>query len=91
LPNIKSAKKRVLITERNRLRNRAVKSTFKTAIRKLTDTLATTKDEAEIKPLLDKCYCLIDKAVGKGVIHPNTAARKKSRLTKHVQKIMSAE
>ncbi len=86
MPNIKSAIKRVQIAERNRIRNKAVRSKIKTAIRNLKDSLATTKEETELKPLVDKCYRLIDSAVSKGVYHKNTAARRKSRLKKFVQR-----
>lgn len=89
MPNIKSAEKRVMIAERNRQRNVAVKSSVKTAIKKVYDSLKANSDEA-LKTALDKAYSLIDKAASKGVIHKNTAARKKSRIVKHINKSAAA-
>lgn len=79
MPNIKSAIKRVKVAERNRVRNRAWKSQVRTEQTKLEETLkvANVKD---IDTHLSAVYAVIDKAVSKGVLHKNTAARKKSRL-----------
>jgi len=85
LPNIKSAKKRVEVTERNRSRNVALKSSIKTAVRRVYEAIKAA-DIEKIKTALSKAYSTIDKAVSKGVLHRNTAARKKSRLTRHVAK-----
>ena len=82
MPNIKSAKKRVEVSERNRLRNIALKSAIKTAIRRLYEAIKAD-DEAQITERLNKVYSVIDKAVVKGILHRNTAARKKSRITGH--------
>ncbi len=90
MPNIKSSKKRVLVAERNRLRNASVKSEIKTAVRKTLE-LAKAKEEAELKPALNLVYQLCDKAVSKGVLHKNTAARKKSRLTVAVNKLLAEQ
>jgi len=86
LPNIKSAKKRVDVTERNRLRNIAIKSGVKTAVKKVYDAIKSNSGEEIIKEAVNKVYSLIDKAVSKGVMHKNTAARKKSRIVSHVNK-----
>ena len=87
MPNIKSAKKRVLVAERNHARNVAVKSGIKTAVKKV---LAALKEDAsKVQELLNNAYKLLDKSVSKGVLHKNTAARKKSRLTKFVNKTLS--
>ena len=86
MPNIKSAKKRVLVSERNRLRNVAIKTGIKTAIKKVYDAIKTEAAEEKITGELNNAYSLIDKAVSKGVMHKNTAARKKSRLAGHVNK-----
>ena len=88
MANIKSSKKRVLIAERNRLRNVAVKSSIKTAVRKVLE-LSTADDKDALNAALSKVYQLCDKAVSKGVLHKNTAARKKSRLTKAINKLQS--
>ncbi len=86
MANIKSAKKRVLIAQRNTERNTAFKTSIKTAIKKVL-ACAASDDKSELNALLSKVYQLCDKAAGKGIIHKNTAARKKSRLTKAVAKL----
>jgi len=86
LPNIKSAKKRVDITERNRLRNIAIKSSLKTAVKKVYEAIKINAAAEQIQDTVNNAYSLIDKAVSKGVLHKNTAARKKSRLVGHVNK-----
>ncbi|PZM81051.1 MAG: 30S ribosomal protein S20 [Candidatus Melainabacteria bacterium] len=79
MPNIKSAKKRVLVAERNRLRNRTWKSAVRTVRNDVVDAVksASAKDAKEA---LSHAYEVIDKAVAKGVLHKNAAARRKSRL-----------
>lgn len=86
MANIKSAKKRVLIAEANHQRNIAFKSTIKTAVKKTLE-LAATDDKDALTASLSKVYQLCDKAVSKGILHKNTAARKKSRLTLAVKKL----
>ena len=86
MANIKSAKKRVLVTARNTERNTAFKTGIKTAIKKVL-ACAASEDKSELNALLSKAYQLCDKAVSKGILHKNTAARKKSRLTKAVNKL----
>ena len=88
MANIKSAKKRVLIAEANRQRNVAFKSSIKTAIKKALE-LAAGKDSEALNSAISKVYQLCDKAVVKGILHKNTAARKKSRLTLAVKKLSS--
>ena len=88
MANIKSAKKRVLIAERNRLRNVAFKTSIKTAVKKVLE-LAKAADAEGLKTAMSRAYQLCDKAVSKGVLHKNTAARKKSRLTKAVNKLQT--
>jgi small subunit ribosomal protein S20 len=85
MANIKSAKKRVLIAEANRQRNVAFKSSIKTAIKKALE-LAADKDKDALNAAISKVYQLCDKAVVKGILHKNTAARKKSRLVLAVKK-----
>ena len=87
MPNIKSAKKRVLIAERNRAKNVAVKSRIKTAVKRVLEALQN--DASKVQELLSYAYKLLDKSVSKGVLHKNTAARKKSRLTKYVNKTLA--
>ena len=86
MANIKSAKKRVLVAEANRQRNVAWKSSIKTAVKKVLE-LATGDDKDALSAALSKAYQLCDKAVSKGILHKNTAARKKSRLTLAVKKL----
>lgn len=86
MPNIKSAEKRVDIAERNRLRNIAVKTSVKNAVKKVYDAIKAAAGEEKIQAAVNNAYSLIDKAVSKGVLHKNTAARKKSRIVGHVNK-----
>ena len=86
MPNIKSSVRSVKTDAERRARNASEKSAVKTASRKVTEgAKAGTKEETTV--LLTKATSLIDKAVKKGVLHKNTAARKKSRLAKRVNKI----
>ena len=89
MANIKSAKKRVLVAEKNRLRNVAFKSSIKTALKKALE-LAQKKDTEALKAAMSKAYQLCDKAVTKGILHKNTASRKKSRLSLAVNKLLNA-
>ena len=86
MANIKSAKKRALIAEANRQRNVAFKSSIKTAVKRVLE-LAQGEDKEALNASLSKVYQLCDKAVSKGILHKNTAARKKSRLTLAVKKL----
>lgn len=86
MPNIKSAAKRVEITIKRTLRNARIKSAVKTAIRKYEDALKTESKELA-QTTLRKALVALDKAVTKGVLHKNAAARKKSRLSKRYNKI----
>ena len=86
MANIKSAKKRVLIAEANRQRNVAFKTSIKTAVKKAL-ALATGEDKDALNSAVSKVYQLCDKAVSKGILHKNTAARKKSRLVLAIKKL----
>lgn len=86
MPNIKSAAKRVRVTRKRTERNRRIKSSLRTAIRRFREAMAgASKEEAQVR--LRRALITIDKAVTKGVLHKNTAARKKSRLTKFFNKM----
>ena len=88
MPNIKSAKKRMLQNEERRMRNRARRSQMRTEIKRFNQLLSDTKlDEA--RELLKRVYSTIDRTARKGVIHANTASRYKSRLTKHLNQLAS--
>lgn len=81
MPIIESAKKRVRTTEKKTARNRAVRSTLRTAIKRFEK--AVQKGDVELaKEELVKAQSTIDKSAKKGVIHKNNAARKKARLSK---------
>ena len=86
MANIKSAAKRVHIAQIRRLRNARIKSTVRTTIRRFEDALNSAAGREEAQVRLRKALVLLDKAVTKGVLHKNTAARKKSRLTKRFNK-----
>jgi small subunit ribosomal protein S20 len=83
MPNHKSAKKRMRQNEKRRQINRGNRSRMRTAIKKLRTAL-TGSDANETQTLLPATISTIDKAVNKGIIHRNTAARYKSRLTARV-------
>lgn len=79
----KSAKKRVEVAERNRLRNQAVKSRVKTFVKKVLTAIETKEVEAA-KSALVLAQKELDKAVTKGIFTKNTVSRKKSRLAAKV-------
>lgn len=86
MPNHKSAEKRVRQNEKKNLVNRANRSSLRTQIKKLRAAIGAG-DKAQSEALLTPTISAIDKAVNKGVIHRNTAARHKSRLTGHVNSL----
>lgn len=86
MANIKSAKKRILVAEANRQRNVAFKTSIKTAQKKAL-ALAEGDDKDALNAAVSKVYQLCDKAVSKGILHKNTAARKKSRLVLAIKKM----
>ncbi len=85
MPNHKSAEKRVRQNEKRRAVNRSNRSSLRTQIKKLRTALDGS-DAQQSQELLTPTISAIDKAVNKGVLHKNTAARYKSRLTSHVNK-----
>lgn len=81
MPNIKSAKKRVKIIKKKTLRNNMIKSGYKSAINKFELAIESGNiDEAKV--LFSEATKKIDQACSKGVLVKNTAARKKSHLSK---------
>ena len=86
MANHKSAEKRVRQNAARNEINRSNRSKLRTQIKKLRTALAG-HDKAASQELLNPTVSLIDKAVNKGIIHRNTAARYKSRLTKHVSEL----
>ena len=86
MANIKSAKKRIKVIAKKALRNKMIKSRTKTAIKKVVAAVGGgDKDAANLA--LKQAVSTIDRACSKGVYHKNNASRKKSRLTKMVNKI----
>lgn len=83
MANLKNAKKRVLINEKKEVRNNSYLASAKTAVKK-TERAISKKDKNEALNNLKTAIKRIDKAAGASVLSKNTAARKKSRLTKKV-------
>lgn len=83
MPNIKSAIKRVKTTDIRNAQNTAVKSTMRTAVKKV-EAAITANDSTAAKEVFANAASNLDKAASKGLIHKNAAARKKSRLMKKI-------
>ena len=83
LANIKSAKKRILVSKKRADRNKSVRSRIKTAVKKV-DAAIEAGDKAAATEALRAAVSELDKATKKGIYHKNTTARKVSRLTKAV-------
>lgn len=80
MPNIKSAKKRVLVNQAKALRNKMIRSQLKTAIKKFDEAVASgSKEDASAAYRL--AVKKVDQAVAHGVLHKNAAAHKKSAFT----------
>jgi small subunit ribosomal protein S20 len=80
MPNLRSSKKRVRIEEKRRLRNKAIKSTVRTFVTKARSAIAEAPAEPETEQAIRQAIRELDRAVTKGVLHRNNAARRKSRL-----------
>jgi small subunit ribosomal protein S20 len=87
LPNIKSAIKRVKVSEKKNLRNRMIKTGVKTAVKKFQVELASNPSTANVQ--LSATTSAIDKAAAKGILHKNTANRKKARLARNLSKAVA--
>ena len=81
MPNIKSAKKRVITSQGSAMRNQMFKSALKTAVKNF-DRALQGGDKSEIDTAYKTAVKKIDSAVTRGVLHKNTAARKKSAMAK---------
>ncbi len=79
----KSAKKRIKTSEKKRVANKAALSKVKTLVKKV----YATEDKVQAEALLKEASKVLDKTAAKGRLHKNNVARKKSALTKHVNKI----
>ena len=86
MANIKSAKKRVLVSRRNAERNKAIRTGVKTATKKVEAAVAAG-DKAAAQAALINATSVIEKACTKGVYHKNTVSRKVARLSKAVDSI----
>jgi small subunit ribosomal protein S20 len=86
MANIKSAKKRVLIDRARGEKNKAVKSSVKTAVKKV-NTAVEGGDKTAAQAALLEATSTIDKAKSKGIYHKNTASRKVSRMAAAVNKM----
>jgi small subunit ribosomal protein S20 len=91
MANNKSAKKRIEISERNRLRNRFYKSSVRTLIKvffkdlELYKASKNSKDKEQLQKRLNSIYSLLDKGTKKNVFHKNAAARKKANLALYLK------
>jgi small subunit ribosomal protein S20 len=86
MANIKSAKKRILVSKKKEMRNKSAKSKIKTLVKKVEAAIAEgNKSDAE--EALRVVTSELSKAASKGIYHKSTASRKISRLTKAVNKI----
>jgi len=85
MPQRKTAKKYLRQSKKRRLKNLQAKAAIKAAIKKFKKSLEKADSSAR-EQALKEMYKTLDKAAGKNVIHKNTAARKKSRLTKLLKK-----
>ncbi len=84
MPNIKSAKKRVIVNNNRAKRNKSMNSALKTAIKKANSAIES--GSADKEALVTAAVKKIDQATAKGLLHKNNAARKKSALAKKLNK-----
>ena len=84
MPNIKSAKKRVIVNDKRAKRNKSMNSALKTAIKKA--NVAIESGSADKEVLVTAAVTKIDQATAKGLLHKNNAARKKSALVTKLNK-----
>ncbi len=86
LPNIKSAKKRVLVSKTKAMQNKALKSALKTDIKKF-DAAVADGNRSEADVAYKVAVKAVDQAVAKGLLHKNNAANKKSGMTIRLNKL----
>jgi small subunit ribosomal protein S20 len=89
--NIKSQIKRIKQNEKRRERNVQVKSSIRTASKKLVSAVESKQGADAVKGLYVNLQKTIDKAAGAGVVHRKTASRKKSRLAKRVNALLKSQ
>ncbi len=80
MPNIRSAKKRMRLEEKRRVRNHTIKSTVRTYVTKARNAITAAPAEPQTEEAIREAIRNLDMAVNKGVLHRNNAARRKSRL-----------
>jgi small subunit ribosomal protein S20 len=85
LANTKSAQKQMRVSRRKRARNKPAQSQTKTLITKAEELIFSGEVE-QAQGAVTAAVSSLDKAVGKGILHPNNAARRKSRLIKKLNK-----
>lgn len=85
MPNIKSAKKRVLISKANYEKNKAYRSALRTAVKKADAAIDSKSDDMAV--VVTEAVKKLDQAANKGIIHKNNAARKKSALVTRFNKV----
>ncbi len=86
MANIKSAIKRIRSSERKRVRNQRIRSYTSTSVKKARQLLVEgNKEEAQVA--VARAMSALDRAVGRGIVHRNNAARRKSRLVRHLKKL----
>ena len=83
----KSAQKRIRSNKRKQIRNKTALSKVKTLVKKV----FATEDKVQADQLLKEAVATLDKQSAKGRLHKNNAARKKSALTKHVNKLAATK
>ena len=88
MPNIKSAKKRVLVSRAAAENNKQARTYLRTSLKKF-EAAAEAGDAAETDSAYKAAVKTIDKAVKKGILHKNTAARKKSSITRKLNSLAS--
>lgn len=86
MPNIKSAKKRVLVIKKKTLINQMHKTALKTAVKKF-EAAVENNDTANAKALFNEAVKKLDQSVKQGILHKNNAARKKSQLALKLAKM----
>ena len=97
MANNKSAKKRILISERNRLINKSYKSVVRTFTKKTLENCEIYKKDPNednknlVKTSLNKTFTLIDKAVKKNLLHKNNGANKKSKINNFVKTTLTTK
>ncbi len=90
MPNIKSAKKRVDVSEKSKLVNKAYKSELATALKKF-NAAASAQDKDLVKKLYPETVAIIDESVSRGVIHKNKADRKKADVSSKFIAVQTAK